>query len=307
MIITPSYRALKLGWQNFWRNRWLSIVTVLILILTLFLISLMATVKVVADKTLDSVKAKVDMSVYFNPSADKTAVIQLQDRLENMPEVKEVEYISPDDALADFREKNKDNATIIGALDSLGTNPLGAVLVITAKKLEDYPNIVKVLDEKNYRTIIQEKTGDFENNQVMIDRLSNIANNINKFGLVLGLIFAVIAILMIFNTIRITIYSYRDEIGIMKLVGASNAFVRAPFVIESIIYGLIASFICLGLIYTMIITIAPFLNRFFAGYELNIVGYFNENFFLILGALIVFSVVLCVVSSLIAVRRYLRV
>lgn len=306
-ILTSSYRALKLGWQNFWRNRWLSLVTVLILILTLFLISLLVTVKVVADKTLDSVKEKVDMSVYFVPAADKTAIIQLQNRLEDMPEVKEAKYISPDEALANFREENKDNPTIIEALDALGRNPLGAVLVIKAKKLEDYLNIINILDEKNYQKIIQEKTRDFENNQELIDRLSNIADNISKFGLILSLIFAVIAILMIFNTIRITIYSYRDEIGIMKLVGASNAFVRAPFVIESIIYALIASFICLGLIYTMINTIAPFLNRFFAGYELNIVGYFNQNFFFILAALVVFSVILCVLSSLIAVRRYLRV
>ena len=307
MILTSSYRALKLGWQNFWRNRWLSLVTILILILTLFFISLLVTVKVVADKTLDSVKAKVDMSVYFIPSADKTAVVQLQNRLEDMPEVKEVKYISPDEALANFRDENKDNPTIIEALDALESNPLGAVLVVKAENLEDYPNIIRVLDEKNYQKIIQEKTRDFENNQEMIDRLSNIADNISKFGLILSLIFAVIAILMIFNTIRITIYSYRDEIGIMKLVGASNAFVRAPFVIESIIYALIASLICLGLIYTMVNAIAPFLNRFFAGYELNIVGYFNQNFFFILGALVVLSVVLCVLSSLIAVRRYLRV
>lgn len=307
MIFTSSYRALKLGWQNFWRNRWLSLVTVLILILTLFLISLIVTVKVVADKTLDSVKEKVDMSVYFEPAADKIAVAQLQKRLKEMPEVAELIYISPDEAREKFRKENKDNPTVLEALDALDSNPLGAVLKIQAKKLDDYPTIVNVLDDQSYQKIIQDKDRDFENNQSIIDKLSNITDNINKFGMVLALVFAVIAVLMIFNTIRINIYSYREEIGIMKLVGASNGFVRAPFVIESIIYALISSLICLGLIFTLINTIAPFLNRFFAGYELNIVDYFNHNFVIILGGLIILSIIMCVLSSLIAVRRYLRV
>jgi len=307
MIFTSSYRALKLGWQNFWRNRWLSLVTVLILILTLFLISLIVTVKVVADKTLDSVKDKVDMSVYFSSTADKTDVAELQKRLQEMPEVAEVIYVSPDEALTKFKEDNKDNPVVLEAIQALDTNPLGAALVIKAKKLSEYPSIIDVLDEPVYQAIIQDKARDFENNQSIIEKLSNITDNINKFGLVLAAIFAVIAILMIFNTIRINIYSYREEIGIMKLVGASNGFVRAPFVIESIIYALIASLICLGLIFTLINTIAPFLNRFFAGYELDIVTYFNHNFLLILAGLIILSIVMCVLSSLIAVRRYLRV
>ncbi|MFH1366667.1 MAG: permease-like cell division protein FtsX [Patescibacteria group bacterium] len=307
MIFTSSFRALKLGWQNFWRNRWLSLVTVLILILTLFLISLIVTVKVVADKTLDSVKQKVDMSVYFEANADKTAVAALQKRLKEMPEVEELVYISPDEALTKFKEDNKDNPVVIEAIEALDTNPLGAVFVIRAKKLDDYPLIIDVLDEQIYQKIIQDKNRDFENNQSIIEKLSNITDNINKFGMVLALVFAVIAVLMIFNTIRINIYSYREEIGIMKLVGASNGFVRAPFVIESIIYALIASLICLGLIYTLINTIAPFLDRFFAGYELNIVAYFNHNFLIILGGLIILSIIMCVLSSLIAVRRYLRV
>ncbi|MFA5070190.1 MAG: permease-like cell division protein FtsX [Patescibacteria group bacterium] len=307
MIFTSSYRALKLGWQNFWRNRWLSLVTVLILILTLFLISLIVTVKVVADKTLDSVKDKVDMSVYFSSTADKTVVTELQARLEEMPEVTQVTYISPDEALTKFKEDNKDNPVVLEAIEALDTNPLGAALVIKSKELSDYPAIIDVLDDPVYQNIIQDKARDFENNQSIIDKLSNITNNINKFGLVLAAVFAVIAILMIFNTIRINIYSYREEIGIMKLVGASNGFVRAPFVIESIIYALIASLICLGLIFTLINTIAPFLNRFFAGYELNIVDYFNQNFLLIFASLVVLSIIMCVLSSLIAVRRYLRV
>ncbi len=307
MFAVNFTRALKFGWQNFWRNRWLSLVTVLILILTLFLISLIVTVKVVADKTMDSVENKVDFSIYFTTKADLTEIVQLQERLENLMEVKMVEYVSPQQALSDFRDKHKNNETIIEALDSLDDNPLGAVLVVKAYNLDDYDSVTNIVQENAYQEIIQDNDEDFESNKSIIAILSNITTNINQFGLVLSIIFATISFLVIFNTIRITIHSYREEIIIMKLVGASNRFVRAPFIINSVIYALIASIFCVVLIYSLINTIAPFLNNFFAGYELNVVEYFNQNFLLVFASMIIVSVTLCVISSIVAIRRYLRV
>lgn len=307
MFAVNFTRALKFGWQNFWRNRWLSLVTVLILILTLFLISLIVTVKVVADKTMDSVENKVDFSIYFTTKTDLTEIVQLQERLENLMEVKMVEYVSPQQALSDFRDKHKNNETIIEALDSLDDNPLGAVLVVKAYNLDDYDSVTNIVQEKAYQEIIQDNDEDFESNKSIIAILSNITTNINQFGLVLSIIFATISFLVIFNTIRITIHSYREEIIIMKLVGASNRFVRAPFIINSVIYALIASIFCVVLIYSLINTIAPFLNNFFAGYELNVVEYFNQNFLLVFASMIIVSVTLCVISSIVAIRRYLRV
>ena len=307
MFAVNFTRALKFGWQNFWRNRWLSLVTVLILILTLFLISLIVTVKVVADKTMDSVENKVDFSIYFTTKTDLTEIVQLQERLENLMEVKMVEYVSPQQALSDFRDKHKNNETIIEALDSLDDNPLGAVLVVKAYNLDDYDSVTNIVQENAYQEIIQDNDEDFESNKSIIAILSNITTNINQFGLVLSIIFATISFLVIFNTIRITIHSYREEIIIMNLVGASNRFVRAPFIINSVIYALIASIFCVVLIYSLINTIAPFLNNFFAGYELNVVEYFNQNFLLVFASMIIVSVTLCVISSIVAIRRYLRV
>jgi len=307
MIVLTLLRSIKLGWQNFWRNRWLSLVTVIILILTLFLISLVGSLKIVADQTFDSVKDKVDFSIYFERAAEKNEVTEVKNRLEEMSEVKSVKHITPEEALKDFRQKHKNNEAIIEALEALEDNPLGSVLVVRGNNLDDYEAISQVAQSNQYEDIIQTNENDFEDNKTLITKLSSITSNINRFGLILIVVFATISFLVIFNTIRITIHSYRSEIGIMKLVGASNNFVRAPFIIESMLYALISSIISVALLYSLINSLEPFLNNFFTGYNLDIVNYFNNNFLLVFGFLILVSVFLCVVSSLVAVRRYLRV
>ncbi|MDZ7798339.1 MAG: permease-like cell division protein FtsX [Patescibacteria group bacterium] len=307
MIGLTLIRSIKLGWQNFWRNRWLSLVTVIILILTLFLISLVGSLKIVADQTFDSVKEKVDFSIYFEPSAEKNEITEIKNRFEEMNEVKLVKHITPQEALKDFREEHKNNEAIIEALEALEDNPLGSVLVVRGNDLNDYEAISQIAQSNEYEDIIQTNENDFEDNKTLISRLSSITSNINHFGLILIVVFATISFLVIFNTIRITIYSYRSEIGIMKLVGASNNFVRAPFIIESILYALVSSIISVILLYSLINSLEPFLNNFFTGYNLNIVNYFNNNFLLVFGFLVLVSIFLCVVSSIVAVRRYLRV
>ena len=307
MILLSTYRAIKLAFQNFYRNIWLSLATVLILILTIFLISLLFGVKVVADKTIDSVKQNVDVSIYFEPNVPESQILSVRGNLQNMSEVKDLNYISASQALEDFKEKNKDNPTILESLEAIGENPLGATITIKAKELEDYQTILKALDDEKYKDIIQDKDKDFESNQEVIQKLTRITNKINQVGLVLGIVFSLVAILVVFNTIRITIYTHREEIGIMKLVGASNSFVRAPFIFESVIYGIVASLICLAILYPLINTISPFLDRFFEGYSLDVVAYFNSQFWTVAGLQIIFAVFLSVVSSAIAIGRYLKV
>jgi cell division transport system permease protein len=224
-----------------------------------------------------------------------------------MSEVKELNYISASEALENFKEKNKDNPTILESLEAIGENPLGATITVKAKNLEDYPTILKSLEDEKYKDIIQDKDKDFENNQQVIQTLTRITKKINQVGLILAVVFSLVAILVVFNTIRITIYTHREEIGIMKLVGASNIFVRAPFIFESIFYGILASLICLAILYSLINTISPFLDRFFEGYSLDVVGYFNSQFWIVAGLQLLFSVFLSMVSSAIAIGRYLRV
>lgn len=299
------YRTIKFAFQGFVRNIWLSVVTVIILVLTLFSITLVAGVNVIAKRTIESVQDRVDVSVYFKPAIEEKGVLSVRYRLEGLPRVQSVSYVSPEEALAKFKAEHQDDPVILESLEQLEENPLGATLVIKAHTIDDYPEILSVLEDPDYDRLIQDKN--FDDNREIIKRLSNISDKIQRIGLIISAIFVVIAVMIIFNTIRINIYTHREEIGIMKLVGATNWFVRAPFLVESLLYALLAVVICMAILYPLLGVVTPQVNNFFEGYNLDLVHYFNANFWRIVGLQFVFAVVLSVVSSGIAIGRYLRV
>ena len=170
---------------------------------------------------------------------------------------------------------------------------------------DDYQSILSFLDNPEYNELIQDKN--FDDNEKVISQLSAISNKIENIGIIVSVVFVIIAVLIVFNTIRINIYTHREEIGIMKLVGATNWFVRAPFLVESLIYAVLAVIICLAILYPLLGAVAPQVNNFFEGYNLDLVSYFNSNFWQIIGWQLAFAVLLSILSSSIAVGRYLRV
>lgn len=299
------YRALRFALQGFWRNIWLSVVTIIILVLTIFSVSLVSGINVVGREAVNALQDKIDVSVYFFPEVSESDVQNVQYRLESLGSVKNVTYVSREQALADFREKHKGDQEIIDSLNQLTQNPLGATLVIKAKSVDSYPVILEVLDDKDYQKLIQDRN--FEDNQAVIDKLADISRRVERAALALSAVFIIISILIIFNTIRITIYTHREEIGIMKLVGASNWFIRFPFVIESIFYAIIAVVISLALLYPFVQLVSPQLQSFFDGSNFSLLGYFTSHFLYILVFQLGFAIILSVISSAVAVGRYLRV
>ncbi len=304
MNLVSLYRAFKFALLNFGRNIWLSLVTVFILLLTLFSITFSSTLNLVAKEAITLIKDRVDVSIYFADTALEEDVREVASALTSLPEVKDVTYITREEALEFFKEKNEDNPVIQETLDVLGTNPLGPTLVVKAKRIEDFPAIIAVLDRPEYAKLIQDR--DFEENEQVIDRLSAVTSRLGQVGLLISLVFTIIAALVIFNTIRITIYTYREEISIMKLVGASNWFIRAPFILESVFYALLAGLLNIALILPLIGFSAPFFNSFFSGYGFNLVQFFQQNLWYIFGVQILIGIALSVVSSMIAISRYLR-
>ncbi len=299
-------RAIKFAGQNFVRNFWLSLVTVIILALSIFLISVLVGVRVTAEQALSEVRSRVDVSVFFQADAPESEMLDLQAKLERLPEVASVTYVSKDDALAKFREQTQGEEGIERVIEAIGVNPLQASLVIRAKQLDHYPQILAVVTDPAYDRLI-EKDQVADSKVTFIKEFSQFTKNLSRFGVWLSIVFAIIAALVVFNTIRITIYAYRTEISIMKLVGASNAFVRAPFIIESIFYAVIAAFIALAVIWLLIASLAPFLARLFAGFDLNVTQYFQTNFLTVFGPPVLLAIALSMVSSAVAVGRYLRI
>ncbi len=178
-------------------------------------------------------------------------------------------------------------------------------MIIQARDIEKYADISAALADAEYADLIYDK--DIEDYQAIITRLSNLTDRIYNIAFILTLVFIIIAILVIFNTIRITIYTHREEIGIMRLVGATNWFIRGPFILESVIYAIISTFVTMGLLYPLINLASPQVNNFFEGYDLNLSSYFITHFIEIFALQLIVAVLISVISSMIAVGRHLRV
>ncbi len=303
MIGTILKRVIKTGLLSFWRNRWISSATIGIMVITLGLITGLIILSAVTDAVLTDLEEKVDITVYFKLDIPENDILQVKEELELFPEVKMIEYVSRDEALVRFSESHKDNPLITQSLEELGDNPLEASLNIKAKEISEYVSIASFLESKRFSSIID--TVNYQENRKVIERLSSIIGMARRSGYALSAVLLIVALLVTFNTIRLTIYSLKDEIGVMRLVGGSNWYIRGPFMVEGILYGLIASIITIILFLPVIAFLSPKLIGFLPGIELS--SYFYSNFWEIFFLQTLIAVVLGVISSLIAMRRYLRI
>ena len=309
MFWTNTQRIFKSGFVNFWRSGFISLASSLVMVTTLMVIGSLLFLGTLFDSTLTQIKNKVDINVYFVTDAQEEDILALKRSLEALPEVASIDYESREDVLAAFRERHADDQTMLQALDEIGDNPLRAVLNIRAKTPSQYETIaqflkgdsgvagsenVDIVDDVNY----------FQN-KVAIDRLTKIIDSSERFGFILTLIFVIMSSLITFNTIRLAIYTSRDEISVMRLVGASGSYVRGPFVVTGVMYGLVSGVIALILFLPITYWLGPITENFFTG--INIFTYYMSNFaeffVLIIGA----GVLLGAASSYLAVRRYLEV
>ena len=292
--------------MNFWRNNWVSLAAILVVVITLFTIGSLIFSRAILGSVLTQVQNRIDISVYFKTDAEEEGILALKDLVSKLDEVKSVEYISAEEALTIFKERHKDNALISQSLEELGSNPLGAALNIKAKEISQYESIAKFLNAGNgaFDSSAIDKINYFQNKKV-IDRLSLILDSTKNLGLIISLILIGVAVLVTFNTIRLTIYAAREEVEVMRLVGASNRFVSGPFIVEGIMYGFISAVVVMVLFYPFTLWIGARVGRFFG--DINIFEYYISNFGQIFLTLLVIGVLLGSVSSFIAVRRYLKV
>lgn len=302
-MFTSLSRIIKYGLLGFWRNGWLSTATISIIIIALIVSEGLILFRVVTETSLGILRDKIDISIFFKDGVAEDEVLKIQSALESLTEVKSVEYTSKDKALEAFQIRHKDEVTISQALEAVGKNPLLASLNVKAYDPQKYAVIAKFLNNASFKDEFQKVT--YAQNAVVIERLGKIIDTTEKGGWALIIFLAAIAILVTFNTIRLAIYSSREEIGIMSLVGASNAFIRGPYIVEGIIYGAIGAVLSVILVAPAVYFIAPYLKVFIP--EMNLWMYFIENMVKLLGYQLLFGVFLGVASSTIAVRKYLRV
>lgn len=318
MIFTTFKRIARTGFVNFWRNGFLSFASVVVLTLSLTAFGGLVFASAFGRSLIADVKDKVDINVYFSLTAQEPDILSFQKDIAALPEVSSVTYVTRDQALASFKDKWQNNALIIQGLDELGDNPFPASLNIKAKEPGQYGNIATFIQNKNpvdsTGAPIVEKVN-YQENKVIIDRLSAIVPTVEQAGSLIALILVLVAIIIVWNTIRLVIYAARDEIAVMKLVGASNTYVRGPFVVSGIMYGIVSGLITLVIMGAFAVWSDDLILKI-AGVDVaqnfelvvNVLStYFIHNFSQIFVLIMGAGVLLGGVSSYIAARRYLKV
>ncbi len=302
-------RVIRAGFFSFWRNGFVSLSSILVMMVTLFVIGSTIFSGVILRSTLDQIKDKVDINVYFLTSASESDILSMKRNLEKLPEVKPpVVYVSREDALAAFKKRHETDEFTLQALDELGDNPLGAALNIKAKDPSQYESIAQFLQGKSAlsadgNTIVDKVN--FYQNKEAIGRLTSIINSANNLGFILTILLIGISILITFNTLRLVIYMSRDEISVMKLVGASNSYIRGPFFVAGSIYGFLSAIMTLILFYPVTLWLGDTTESFFVGF--NVFSYYTKNFGEFFLIIVGSGIAIGSISSYLAVRKYLKV
>jgi cell division transport system permease protein len=311
MFFLKLGRTLKAGLQNFYRNGWLSIATISVITVTLFIVNLQLASISANNLLLEDVKDRVSVSVYFNSDVSENDVEKVKDKFLKYQEVSSIEYISKEQALTDFQARNENNEILKQSLEELGINPFEPSLKIKAHNPDDYELIVSSIEQSEFKDIIS--SVNYHKYKEVIDGLNNEIKSNQKSAIVLGVTLSVIAVLITFNSIRITMYSYRQEIEIMRLVGASNNYIRMPFVWEGILYGFISVAVAIPLFYVYLRFLAvgdtagsilPFSSSLYL--EKFLSDYFIQHLWMIIAVQLALGIFLGVVSSAIAIGKYLK-
>ena len=273
------------------------------MVLALSVVSLLLVTGNITDNFIRELQGKVDISVYFTREASENEMLDLKSQIESLPQVREIEYISRSEALATFKERNKTNELLIASLQELESNPFQASLNIKAQEASQFESIVSFIESQDGLGVVAKIN--YKENEKIIQRMMSITSSVENIGLVVTFLLSFIAMLITFNTIRLVIYNQRDEISVMRLVGASDWFIRGPFLITGSLYGAIAGGITWGVFFVAIWIFAEKIGMVFPGTD--VFGYWSANLVSIFGTLVMLGVGLGSISSFVAVRRYLKI
>ncbi len=306
MLLTEIKRIIKFGYSNFTRRKFTSVASILVMTVTLFVITSLIFVQASLNASLNNLKEKVDVTVYFVPGASEPAIQNIETSLDKLPEVRDITYTSEDEALASFKEKHANDYLTLQALNELDQNPLGASLNIKAQDPSQYESISNYFSgsdsvSKEDLNIVDKV--DYNQNKEIIERLVSIINGTQKLGYILSLIFIIISIIITYNTIRIIIFMSKEEIEVMRLVGSGVKYIQGPFVVSGILVGVAASLITLILFFPLSMWLGNHMTNFLG---IDMYSYYISNFFQLFIIMFISGIILGAISSSLAVMRYLK-
>ncbi len=298
-------RALHFALVDSNRNRSVSLAAVFVLAVIVAVITGLFFMRGVSNYLISEVENKIDVTAYFKNDAPEQDILAIKKQIEkDSAMIKKVEYISREDALADFNQKHKDNPVFSQALQEVGDNPfLPSLNIVTNGEAKEYEKVSSLLQSEQYKDLVEKV--DFYQKKEIIEKVFAIVSGVNAFSFIFGLIVILIAMLVVFNTIKLIIKLAEDEISTMRVIGATNWFIKAPFVIEGTLFGLVAFVICF---------VATLLLSYFFSHAVsvmvpgfNLFGYFLSHFFMLVFLQLLAGAGLGALTSLIVVNKYLKV
>ncbi len=306
-IQTDYRRIIRSGGLAFWRNKLVSASSLLIMTITLIVAGALILLNALLNFSLAQIQDRVDVNVYFYPDISEESILVVQEKLAALPQVARVTYTSREEAIVKFQERHQDDYLTLQALKELDENPLGASLSIKATESAQYESIAQLFDEDS--TLITDVNSvvekvNFYQNKEIIDRLNQLISTVRNLGIAITVFFGIISIIITLNTIRLTIYTAREEIGVMRLVGAEARYVRGPFIVTGMLYGSIAAVLSVIILYPVTLFIGQRTETFFGG--LDIFHYYTGNIIQFFIILLVVGSLLGMLASLVAVHKYLK-
>ncbi len=300
-------RIIKAGFQNFIRNATLAIAAIAVMVITLTIVLFSLIANATFNNTIQEITNRIDISVYLKDSVTKEQKDKLLNDLNQIENVKEVKYLSKEDALTAYKEQNKDNIDLLLAI-SQTDNPLPATVQIKPKDPNKIQDIQSYLDGEEVKQLQSDETSYSGDRKTALDQITRATRFLQQAGIFGVVVFAIVSMLIIFNTIRMAIFNRRDELTIMRLLGATTWYIRGPFVVETIIYGVAAAAISIFICNALFAVSASAFNASSLGLlDITFANrYFAEHFGWILASQLGLGILIGAVSSTIATRRYLK-
>jgi cell division transport system permease protein len=282
----------------------LAVLTISVLFFLLLSINVLAAINFLTDEAGRQVKAKVDISIYLKTAATDAEAQSLRTYLAGLPSVASATYTPADEALKSFTEKHKNEPEIIASLGVLDKNPFGGYIVVQTVNVDDYTKVLSQLDSQVYKSIIENK--DFNDHEKLVDIINGLTDRVKQLIIIVSGFFAFISMVIVFNTIKIAIYTHREEIGIMNLVGASRWFIAGQFIFEAILYSFISVIIAFIVIFSIVPFIQPMITNFLGGLGGDLFGFYRSQFLTLFSIQFLIVAGLSSLSAFLATSRYLK-
>ncbi len=304
-MFTPLRRTIGFAASDFSRNKGISLAAIFVLTVAMMLITGLLFFRGISNYLISQVQDKIDITAYFKQATAEQDILQVKDGiLKISPDIKDVQYISKEQAMQIFTEKHKDSSILSKALEEVGENPfLPSLNIRTNGDPSQYEGISNILQTSDFSKLIEKV--DFSQKKDTIEKVYSITSDINKFGILFGIIMIIVAMLVVYNTIKLAVDSSKDEISTMRIVGASDWFIRGPFIIQGIIYGVVASLACLLLSGLFAYFLSAEISSVLPGF--SAIGYFLTNFWILVLIQLAFGISVGMISSFIVIRKYLEI